>query len=267
MNKRDKQKIVIVGCGNVAWHIAKRLYSLKHFEFSVINHQENPALKDFAASFKCKTAVGLEQAPDDASVYFICVTDKYIAKVSDKLRIRNPNACVLHTSGSARLQELGARIQNTGVFYPLQSFSRDADIDWTNVPILTESADRDQEHHILYLADRFSNTVISTDYRSRLKIHLAAVLVNNFTNALYVSAFDLLNGGEMPPELNFELLFPLIEQTTEKIKNMEPRAAQTGPAKRNDKRVMKKHLDLIRGKDLEKVYKQLSKLIAEQQEK
>ncbi|PBQ31142.1 hypothetical protein CNR22_04970 [Sphingobacteriaceae bacterium] len=268
MEKEAKQKVVIIGCGNVAWHIAKHLQSLKKFSISVYNHQENPLLTEFKTKLKCKIGESLQYIDSDASMYFICVTDKYISKVASKLTVKNPNAVLVHTSGSAKLQELGGRIHSTGVFYPLQTFSRDARIDWKNVPIIVESENRDSEHTLLHFADLFSKTVISLDYKNRLKLHLAAVLVNNFTNALYVSAFDLINRDSTSKDLNFEVLLPLIEQTTQKIRTLEPRAAQTGPAKRKDESVMNKHLDLIsKQNDLKKIYKQISKLIAKQQEK
>lgn len=268
MEKEAKQKIVILGCGNVAWHIAKHLQSLKKFQVFVYNHKENPLLNEFKTKLKCKVEVGLDLVIPDASVYLVCVTDKYISKVSDKIVIKNPNAVLLHTSGSAKLQDLGNRIHNAGVFYPLQTFSKDAEIEWSKIPVIVESQNRDSEHSILHFADFFSNTVISLDYKNRLKLHLAAVLVNNFTNALYVSAFDLINRDSTSKDLNFDILIPLIEQTTKKIKMLEPRAAQTGPAKRRDESVMEKHLDLIsKQNDLRKIYKQLSKLIVKQQEK
>jgi predicted short-subunit dehydrogenase-like oxidoreductase (DUF2520 family) len=268
MEKQAKQKIVIVGCGNVAWHIAKHLHSLKKFQLSIYNHKDNPLLEGFRSKLHCKTEIGLDNVAGDASVYFICVTDKFISKTAKKINIKNPNALLLHTSGSAELKDLGNRIHNTGVFYPLQTFSREAEINWSHVPIIVEAGTRDSEHSILHLADLFSKTVISQNYKNRLKLHLAAVLVNNFTNALYASAFDLINRDSTSKDLNFEILLPLIEQTTLKIKELDPRTAQTGPAKRKDKIVMAKHLELIsKQDDLKKIYKQLSKLIVKQQEK
>jgi predicted short-subunit dehydrogenase-like oxidoreductase (DUF2520 family) len=266
MKKPAKQKIVIVGCGNVAWHIAQHLTALKNFQITVYNHRENPNLNDFASRLKCKTVVGLTQIEDGADVYLLCVADKAIAKVADQITAKNPGALLLHTSGSVKVQDLGSRIHPCGVFYPLQTFSKEAAINWQTIPIIVEAVNRDSEHSILRFADFFSRTVISLDYKNRLKLHLAAVLVNNFTNSLYVSAFDLTKGSSGNNGLNFELLLPLIEQTTEKIKVMEPRAAQTGPAKRKDETVMEKHLHLLsKQNDLKKIYKQLSKLIAKQQ--
>lgn len=266
MEKSAGQKVVIIGCGNVAWHLAKQLRALKTFRISVYNHQANPLLNEFRSKLHCRTEVGLDQLPGDADHYFICVSDKYIASVAKKIMVKNPNALLVHTSGSMKLSELGNRIHNSGVFYPLQTFSRNANVDWSEVPIIIEPANADSEQALRRLAGRFSKTVISLKYKDRLKLHLAAVLVSNFTNALYVSAFDLLQDASEGKDLDFDILLPLIRQSTLKIGKLNPRAAQTGPAKRKDEAVMKKHIALLsKQADLKKLYKQLSKLIVKQQ--
>jgi predicted short-subunit dehydrogenase-like oxidoreductase (DUF2520 family) len=265
MGKSVRQKVVIIGCGNVAWHIAKHLRALKNFNVFVYNHKANPLLTEFRSKLNCHIGLGLDEVPGDAAYYFICVTDKFISSVAGKLNIKDPNALLVHTSGSTKLRELGSRIHGTGVFYPLQTFSRHVDLDWSRIPVLIESASPDSEKALLGLAGQFSKTVVTLPYKDRLKMHLAAVLVNNFTNALYVSAFDLVNSDSAG--LSFDLLQPLIEQSTLKVSRLNPRAAQTGPAKRKDEGVMKKHLALLsKQPDLKKLYKQLSKLIIKQQE-
>lgn len=267
MNASVKQKVVIVGCGNVAWHIARHLSGLKKFDLTIYNHKENTALSKFKTKLKCKTVIGIDAIADDAAIYFICVSDKYIASTASKIKIKQANALLLHTSGSVKLEELGNRIHPVAVFYPLQSFSKEADLNWSEIPILIETASRDTEHSVLHLADQFSKRVYCMNYKSRLKMHLAAVLVNNFTNALYVSAFDLLDSDVTSKDVHFDMLFPLMDESIRKVKRLNPRAAQTGPAKRNDTAVMKKHLKLL-GNDemLSKVYKQMSKLIVKQQQ-
>jgi predicted dinucleotide-utilizing enzyme len=110
MEKQAKQKVVVIGCGHVAWHIAKHLASLKRFSLFVYNHEKNPLLTEFKTRLRCHTAVGLDKVIPDASVYVICVTDKYISELSGRLIIRNPNALLLHTSGSVPLQEISGRL-------------------------------------------------------------------------------------------------------------------------------------------------------------
>ncbi|MBL7932406.1 MAG: DUF2520 domain-containing protein [Bacteroidia bacterium] len=264
MKQNAQKQIVIIGCGNVAWHLAKVLISLKSFKVSVYNHRQNQLLDKFKKELKCPVGIGLGKIPGDADYYFICVSDKAISKVAAKLRIRNPNAILMHTSGSAELSDLGEGLYAKAVFYPLQSFSARAEVNWKEIPVLLECTDQNVFQKIKGLADLISEKVLKVSFSERLKLHLAAVLVNNFTNALYVSAADLLKNKKSG--FSLELLHPMINQTTEKIFTMDPRAAQTGPAKRGDKTVMEKHLDLINdNSDLKKLYKQLSKLIKKQQ--
>ena len=98
----------------------------------------------------------------------------------------------------------------------------------------------------------------------RLKLHLAAVLVNNFTNALYAEADKFVSKKIKNKNINFKLFLPIIDQTVLKLKNMTPAAAQTGPAKRRDEKVMKQHLKILKNNKLKEVYKQLSALINKQ---
>ena len=235
---------MILGCGNVAWHIAKHLQSLKKHSVFVYNHQTNEALNDFRTKLKCNIAVGLENVIHDADFYFICVSDKHISETAAALDIKNPNAVLMHTSGSTKLKELGKRIHDTALFYPLQTFSKGDTINWAEVPVIIEASSESLQAKLLQLAHHFTKTVKVLDYKERLKLHLAAVFVNNFTNALYVAASTLVNEKETGKE-DLTMLLPLIKQTTYKLNKLSPLAAQTGPAKRKDEVVIKKHLGLL----------------------
>ncbi len=263
MQSQGKHKIVIIGCGNVAWHLAKQLSSFKKYDIFIYNHKANSLLNDFKTKLKCKTETSLSKIIPDAEFYFICVLDKFISSVSKKIKAKA--GCVMHTSGSVKLDELGNRA-NAGVFYPLQTFSKSAEIDWKETPIIIEAKNVNAKNKISVLAKLFSKQVLELNYKERLKLHLAAVMVNNFTNALFVAANDLISDNSKNKKL--QLLLPLIKQTVYKLENMEPVAAQTGPAKRNDTEVMKKHLKLLsENKEMQKIYKQLSDLILKQQNK
>jgi predicted short-subunit dehydrogenase-like oxidoreductase (DUF2520 family) len=265
MQKLIKHKIVILGCGNVAWHLAKHFFILKNYELFIYNHKANVLLNDFRSKLKCSTASSLNDVIPNADFYFICVTDKYISEVVKKIKIENKNAVLIHTSGSAKIDELGAA-NHSAVFYPLQSFSKNTDIYWKEIPIIIEAKKLSIKKKILDLAKLFSYNVVSLNYKERLKLHLAAVLVNNFVNALFVSAGDLISNKTHNNKL--KILLPLIKQTVLKIESIDPRLAQTGPAKRNDDLVMEKHLKLLsEDENFRKIYKQLSRLIVKQQTK
>lgn len=265
MQKLNKHKIVILGCGNVAWHLAKHFFSLKNYELFIYNHKANALLNDFRSKLKCSTASSLNKIIPNADFYFICVTDKYISEVVKKIKIENKNAVLIHTSGSAKIEELG-EYNNSAVFYPLQSFSKNSEVNWKELPIIIEAKNAEVKKKVLVLAKLFSNNLIILNYKERLKLHLAAVIVNNFVNALFVAAGDLISKNTHKYKL--KILLPLIKQTVLKIESIDPRLVQTGPAKRNDNLVMKKHLKLLsEEKDLKNIYKQLSKLIVKQQTK
>lgn len=260
MQKPTGHKIVIIGCGNVAWHLAKQLAGLKKYELFVYNHKTNSLLNDFKTRLKCSITSNLNNIVTDADLYFICVADKNIASVAKKIKAKNSNAVIIHTSGSAKINELGDR-SNTAVFYPLQTFSKQDEVNWKEIPIVVEAKNSAGRTKILNFAKAFSNNVSSLNYKERLTLHLAAVLVNNFTNALFVAAGDLAGKDR-------KILLPLIKQTVLKIQKLDPLAAQTGPAKRGDKKVMEKHLKLIsKNTELKKIYLQLSNLIIKQQAK
>ncbi|MBL7910503.1 MAG: DUF2520 domain-containing protein [Bacteroidia bacterium] len=260
MRKSTGHKIVIIGCGNVAWHLAKQLAAFKNYKLFVYNHKANSLLNDFKTKLKCSVTSNLKNIVTDADLYFICVADKNIASVAKRIKTKNSNAIIVHTSGSAKINELGDR-SNTAVFYPLQTFSKQDEVNWKEVPVIVEAKNAAIKTKILNLAKEFSNNVISLNYKERLKLHLAAVLVNNFTNALFVAAADLAAKDK-------KILLPLIKQTVLKIQKLDPLAAQTGPARRGDKRVMEKHLKLIsKNTELKKIYLQLSNLIIKQQAK
>ena len=259
-----KHKVVIIGCGNLAWHLAAEFTRL-NFDVEVVNHRPNKELDKFRKKFKCKIYHALSLIPTNAAFYFICVRDETISSVSKRIKSSNPNAVVLHCSGSMPLASLAGNSSHKGVFYPVQTFSKEYSINWKEVPILIETTTASTSKVVTDLAKLFSNKVEKTSGEFRLKVHLAAVLVNNFSNALYAAAAHLLiQKGEAA---KVDLLLPLIRQTVKKLDVMTPIKAQTGPAKRGDQVVLRKHIRLLKGEpELQKIYKALSALILKQQQ-
>lgn len=260
MQRKTSQKIVIMGCGNLAWHLAKKFGALKNTKVFIYNHQPNPALADFEKKLKCNVSGSFTKIVKDADLYLVCVSDKYIESVSKKIVNISSSASVLHTSGSIGLNALKSKTKNKGVLYPVQTFSKAIDVNWKETPFAIEASNEETLKKIKQLAESFSKKTTVLNSEERLKLHLAAVLVNNFTNSLFASAKEVL-----PASVSFKLLLPLIEQTIVKLKKLDPIQAQTGPAKRNDKKVMDQHLQLLNNNErLKKIYKQLSKLIKQQ---
>jgi predicted short-subunit dehydrogenase-like oxidoreductase (DUF2520 family) len=265
MASASSKKIVIIGSGNLAWHLAS-FFKTKKLYTEVYNHRPSDELKLIKKRIGLKTVSNLKNITKDADYYFICVSDQHIAKVSKKIRTTKDEALVLHCSGSMPLKELSKTHQYKAVLYPLQSFSKGTAVNWKEIPLFLQASDTAANKQLNQLLKLFPGKKVLCDDESRLRIHLAAVLVNNFTNALYAEAQELM--GKNHTQDLFQLMLPLIKSGLGKLDAMSPLEAQTGPAKRKDKVVMKKHLQVLKkNKDLSKLYRLMSALIAKQQNK
>lgn len=256
--------VVLIGCGNLSWHLAKQFSKHSHIALTVVNHQENAALPVFKKQFKASTVVGIDKVPATADFYLLCISDAAIKGVLQQLNIKNPKAILLHCSGSTGISVFEGHLQTCGVLYPLQSFSKDSEVNWATAPILIEASTPPALTSIKTLALCLGTNLHTVNSERRLHLHLAAVLVNNFTNALYAAADEHLIAAGFKKD--FDLLKPIMQSSIDKVQRLAPIDAQTGPAKRKDKTTMNKHLALLKQeKQVKKVYKELSKLIRTQQ--
>uniref|UniRef100_UPI003F6C24CC Rossmann-like and DUF2520 domain-containing protein n=1 Tax=Polaribacter sp. TaxID=1920175 RepID=UPI003F6C24CC len=192
----------------------------------------------------------LENVPQ-ADVTIIAVSDDAIAEVSSKIN----NDFVVHTSGACAVNAL-KNPNKKGVFYMLQTFSRDKKVDFTKIPFCLEAEDFKALEILKRLAKHLGNKIYIINSEQRKILHIAAVFVNNFTNHLYKIGNDICSDYHIP----FEILYPLINETSEKIQKISPENAQTGPAIRNDEKTIKNHLNLL-DKKQQKIYKILTKSI------
>jgi predicted short-subunit dehydrogenase-like oxidoreductase (DUF2520 family) len=182
------------------------------------------------------------------------VRDQEVRAVVEQLPVETP---IAYTSGSILLSELSTT-HRVGVFYPLQSFAGITDDNVKRIPILIEARDEEMSSFLRDFALQHFHTVQAMSSEDRAKLHIAAVMVNNFVNHLYTLAYDWTAANQ----LDFDLLLPLIHETVEKILKHPPAAVQTGPAKRGDFQVVKRHLDQLDGRTKE-LYGLFSKSISE----
>ena len=140
--------------------------------------------------------------------------------------------------------------KHRGVFYPLQTFSKQQHLNWSKIPILWEGNNTQVNEKLETLSQLLSPLATQIDEKQRLSMHLAAVVVNNFTNHLYAEAHRFCKSKQ----LNFELLTPLIEETTRKIKQLDPRESQTGPAARGDTQTIQRHMAIPMTEELSDIY-------------
>lgn len=240
--------VVLLGGGNVATHLFKAFN--KAHEITV-NQWYNRSLTSIEA-YKNETIITNDISQlVDADIYIMAVSDDAITSLSEQLPFSN--RLVVHTSGSVSLYEVDKK-NKRGVFYPLQTFSKGAEIDFADVPLCVESLRKEDLTILKKIANAIGSKSHKVNSDQRRGLHLAAVYVNNFTNQLYRVAHEITEsqGAE------FEILKPLILETAKKVQNLSPYLAQTGPAKRNDKRTIKKHLKLLENEHHKDVYKLLT---------
>lgn len=243
-------KIVIIGSGNVAYHLAKAFVQNK-IEVSQIFGRNTENLKEISEKFEIPFST---EKLEDADLYLICVNDSSIAEASSF--IKKEDCLVAHTAGSLPKDVLCGRYRKA-VFYPLQTFSKGKDLNYEEIPFFVEAENQNDENNLKNLAEKISKNVMISDYEKRKYIHLTAVFACNFVNHLYARAKEISDSQNIP----FQYFLPLIDETTQKVQKIEPKLAQTGPAVRNDERVLELHEKLIHDDELLKIYKTMNESI------
>ena len=246
-----KKNLVFIGAGNVATHLAKALYKNGFSILQVFSRTELSA-KTLADEVSANYTTDYNTIIENADIYFYCLTDDVLPELITQKAL--PNGIHIHTAGSVKMDVFEMNRTNYGVLYPLQTFSKNKEIDFSKVPLFIEANNEFSEQVIKDLAMSLSQKVYTVSSDNRQKIHLSAVFACNFTNHLFSIAQELL--GEVP----FDVLLPLIEETVEKVKTISPRKAQTGPAIRKDNAVINKHLESLSfNSDWQDIYKKLTR--------
>jgi len=250
--------IVIIGTGNVAFHLATALHKSNHTILQVLGRNKMAAA-ELAKKVKAKSESDFKKVNTTADIYIIAVKDDAIEKVAAQLKLNNK--ILLHTSGTINTKALKASSKNYGVFYPLQTFSKNKKVNFSDVPICIEANNKTTASTLVALAQSISKKVYVINDTQRRNLHLAAVFACNFSNHLYAIAAQMLQKNK----LSFDLLKPLIAETAEKIKEQTPAQAQTGPAVREDDKTINTHLKMLsKNKTLKKIYTLMSEEIIKQ---
>ena len=241
------KKVVLLGGGNVAYHLAKKLSQSTEYQLIQI-YNRSPLSPEFDTIPVKKTS--LMEALLPADIYILSVKDQAIAPLSSSLPFEG--RLVVHTSGSVPMKDLSDR-QRRGVCYPLQSFSKEQEIDFSKIPFCLETEEATDFDLLEGLAKEFSPKCYAIDSLQRQYLHVAAVFLNNFANHMWYLSQQLCSIQQIP----FELLLPLLEETCRKGLQHNFFEGQTGPAKRGDRTVIEKHLQLLQGVEKD-IYKNIS---------
>lgn len=246
--------VSFIGSGNVATHLAMAFYQAGFNIEQICSHTEENAktlASQVGAGFLTK--VGALKPVD---LVVVSVKDDAIALVLRQLK--GIQATIVHTSGATPLNVFNGFFESYGVLYPLQTFSKSVNVDFKKVPLCIEAVNDKVLNLLITIGKTLSNNVRHVSSEDRKQLHLAAVFACNFTNHMYAVGKEILEKAN----LSFDLLIPLIEQSTEKIKQYDPKQMQTGPAVRGDQKIMKAHMELLKDReDLKEMYDFLSKSI------
>ncbi|WP_408648407.1 Rossmann-like and DUF2520 domain-containing protein [Tenacibaculum retecalamus] len=211
-------KIAIIGGGNVATHLAKAFNKTKVVSLVQVYARNLQQIKHLKEDVSITNSLKLLI---DADVYIIAVSDDAISEVSSE--IDKKNSLIVHTSGSASLNSLKNKSRK-GVFYLLQSFSKDKTVNFDEIPFCLEAENEEDLNILEKLATSIGKKTYHINSKQRKTLHVAAVFVNNFTNHFYKIGEDICKEHQVP----FEILQPLIQETARKIISLNPEEAQTG---------------------------------------
>ncbi|HAF29013.1 MAG TPA: DUF2520 domain-containing protein [Bacteroidales bacterium] len=260
-NENFENGIVILGAGNVATHLSIALTNAG-FKIKCIYSKTITAAKTLALQVDSHYTNEITQIPVEADLYIIAVKDEIINEIVKNIQLKY--GIIVHTAGSIPMDVFKGQFENYGVFYPLQTFSKSRNIDYSNIPICIESNTQILEEKLVKLAKRLSRSVHIVDSEKRKILHLAAVFACNFSNHMFSIATEIMNQSGIP----FDLLKPLIAETAQKAIDTDPEKAQTGPAVRNDQNVIQNHLEMLKDNvEFEKIYRFVSESIYKMNQK
>lgn len=252
--------VSLIGSGNLAWHLAPALDNAGYPIAEVYSRNAERAGRLVERLYGARVKPTLDFSDSPSRIFVIAVADDAIPDVAREV-ILPDDALLVHTSGSQPLSVLAdASIARTGVFYPLQSFSKSKKADFRDVPIFVESEGDETEKIIMDMAKAIARKVFSISSSQRQALHVAAVFASNFTNHMITLSRDIL----IDSKLDFEWIKPLVAETINKSLSIGPEKAQTGPARRGDLEILDRHLEFLQNDEaVAEIYRAVSQDIVD----
>lgn len=250
-------RVVLIGAGNLATNLGHALFRANISIVQVFSRTRQSA-KQLANALHTSYTVNLNEVVNDADLYIVSIKDDaLIERVSEIGAIRSDGLFV-HTAGSVPSHIWQGTVARYGVFYPMQTFSKERIVDFENLPLFLEASDSTVLASLKELAKCLSHQVYEADSLQRKYLHLSAVFACNFANHMYAISAELLEKHHLP----FQVMLPLIDETARKVHALSPREAQTGPAVRYDKEIIAMQEDLLKDDvELKELYTRLSQRI------
>lgn len=251
------KSIVIIGSGNIATCLGNA-FQQAGLTISGVYSPTVSSAQILADQLQTIRIHSLAEIPVNADAYLVAVKDSVIEEVSNTIPI--VNGIVVHCSGMTPLQVL-SKHKNYGVLWPIQSITKNSTINFKTIPFCVEGNNETTTSQLESFIKQVSDHVTLMNSEQRQYVHLASVFANNFSNHLFDLAYQIMESKG----LSFDLIRPLIFETANKVQYNSPTDVQTGPAKRNDKVTMGRHIDLLKNNlELQQLYEILSKSIGKQ---
>lgn len=238
-----------MGAGNVAFHLTRALIQNTVNVRQIFNRTLSKA-QELGEANNINYTDKISEL-EKADLYIIAASDSAVEELSHY--IPYDDTLVVHTSGSLGTDILKGDYRK-GVFYPFQTFTKRKNLRYEEVPFFVEAESKEDEEALFKLADKISNEVHRVNSEKRRMVHMSGIWASNFVNHLYYIAQTICKEADVP----FDVLRPLIEETAQKVQDLEPFDAQTGPAKRGDELIIQKHLELIKDSRQQQLYQLLS---------
>ncbi len=252
--------ISLIGSGKVATQLGKRLYECGHTIDQIFSRNYTTAVQ-LARAVEATAIVRIEQLTPTAGFYIVAIKDDSIIELLPQLDAISTKI-IAHTSGTVSSSIFESYFDHYGVFYPLQTFSSQRVVDFDTLPFCIHANDANTLEQLTTLAQSICPNVYQIDDKKRASLHVAAVVVNNFSNYLFDMASDIC----YQEGVSFDILKPLILETVSKIQEHSPSSVQTGPAARQDHQTIQKHLHFLQNKPVyQHIYQLISEAIMQQQ--
>ncbi len=256
-------RIVLIGAGRLATNLGLTLLGAGH-EIICVNSRTMMSAKALSDKIGGRPVDRAEDLPMEADAYIISVKDSVLADVIPAVTKGRETQVFMHTAGSMPMEMFKGMAHHYGVFYPMQSFSKERPVDFAEIPTFVEANDERAMEVIKHLAESVTERVYELSSDDRQYLHLAAVFACNFTNHCYAMAAEILEERGM----SFDVMLPLIDETARKVHQLRPQEAQTGPAVRYDENVIRHQAQLLKSHPFMKdLYERMSLHIHRKAEK
>lgn len=247
-------KIAFIGAGRLATHLSAALMQAGHDIVQVYSRTMQSATAVATLAGGAPTD-DLSRLTMNADVYIFAVSDAALPELIPQVCKGREQKVMLHTAGSMAMDVFRGMALHYGVLYPMQTFSKERSVDFSQIPCFVEFNDELAQENVSLLAHSVSRDVRQLSSDDRRYLHLAAVFACNFANHCYALAAELLECHG----IGFDVMLPLIDETAAKVHTLSPEQAQTGPAVRYDENVIRTQSQMLRDDPMTKeIYERMS---------